>query len=85
MFCFITRLRYKIKQYWKNLDFVFTKCLKNGIVKVAIRVARKAIYRHSPQITVSRQEACDLRFLLSQIAICPKTNRAFQIQINGAS
>jgi hypothetical protein len=30
-------------------------------IKMAIQIARKAIYRHGPQITVSRQEACDLR------------------------
>jgi hypothetical protein len=29
--------------------------------KKAKSIARKAIYRHGPQITVSRQEACDLR------------------------
>jgi hypothetical protein len=29
---------------------------------MAMQMALKAIYRHGPQITVSRQEACDLRF-----------------------
>jgi hypothetical protein len=43
------------------MDYSFTlipNCVK---IKMAIQIARKAIYRHGPQITVSRQEACDLR------------------------
>jgi hypothetical protein len=31
---------------------------------MAMQIAYQAIYRHAPQITVSRQEAYDLRFFI---------------------
>jgi hypothetical protein len=39
----------------------------NVIIIAAIQIAYKAIYRHGPQITVSRQEACDLRLYVSNV------------------
>jgi hypothetical protein len=41
------------------------------MIKVAIQIACKAIYRHGPQIIVSRQEACDLRFSIVSTAYEP--------------